>query len=168
MNVLTTERLRHACRIFLDLAYPHGPASMPEKVRLFSDIPANANIDRYLLPSPIGVCQAIVEDRGYRFRLGCAGFRHLKLVVQRVPLHGESEWLYSVDTHDSWHQPDMPDADLWVAMQHANRELKSRIEKAWAAEELLTQNGLLRLELADSASLHLGRTPIMSSSLSRI
>ena len=164
MNPLPFELLRRAVRIFLELGYPKGVDSMPERVRPYWTM--DGQLADYVLPAPQanGVCQAISDDRGYRFRLGCAEFRHLKLVVQRIDLHGEPRWLVSVDTHDSWHHPDHPDAKLWVHIQNANRALKARIEKAWDAAGLLTQNRLLRLEL--EAGPHLGRTPAIKSNLS--
>jgi hypothetical protein len=147
MKPLSIDLLRRATRIFLELGYPQGIGSMPDRVRPYWAL--DGALADYLLPAPAanGVCQIIPEERGYRFRLGCADFRHLKLVIQRVDLRGESRWLVSVDTHDSWHHPDHPDAALWVRIQQTNRTLKSRIEKAWDAAGLLTQNRLLRLEL---------------------
>ena len=164
MNPLPIELLRRAARIFLELGYPQGVGSIPDRVRPYWTL--DGELADYLFPSPLanGVCQTIPEERGYRFRLGCADFRHLKLVVQRVDLRGDSRWLFSVDTHDSWHHPDHPDAALWVRIQDTNRTLKSRIEKAWDAAGLLTQNRLLRLEL--EAGPHLGQAPAIKSNLS--
>jgi hypothetical protein len=164
MNPLSIDLLRRATRIFLELGYPQGLGSMPERVRFYWTL--DGELGDYLPPASqaAGICQAISDDRGYRFRLGCADFRHLKLVVQRVDLRGESRWLVSVDTHDSWHHPDHPDAALWVRIQDTNRTLKSRIEKAWDAAGLLTQNRLLRLELV--VGPHLGRAPTISNNLS--
>jgi hypothetical protein len=164
MNPLPTELLRRAARIFLELGYPQGFGSIPERVRPYWTL--DGDLADYLPPmsQAAGICQAMSEDRGYRFRLGCADFRHLKLVVQRVDLRGESRWLVSVDTHDSWHHPDHPDAALWVRIQDTNRTLKSRIEKAWDAAGLLTQNRLLRLELETAPQP--GREAAISSNLS--
>jgi hypothetical protein len=152
MNPLPLDLLRRATRIFLELGYPAGVESMPERVRPYWTM--DGVLADYVLPSPQanGVCQNISEDRGYRFRLGCVDFRHLKLVVQRVELRGEPKWLVSVDTHDSWHHPDHPDAPLWIRIQQTNRVLKAQIEKAWEAADLLTQNRLLRLELEGTPS----------------
>lgn len=83
--------------------------------------------------------------RGYSFRLGCTHYPHLKLQVVNTD---DGSLVFSVDTHDAVQlQPDHPDWPRWRQLQTANRELKTRIERAWDAEGLLTFNGLLRREL---------------------
>ena len=83
--------------------------------------------------------------RGYSFRLGCAHYPHLKL--QAVTAE-DGSLVFTVDTHDAVQLADEhPDLPRWRQLQTANRELKTRIERAWEADGLLTFNGLLRREL---------------------
>ena len=154
MTDLSTAQLRQACRIFMDLAYPEGPATIPIKKRAYYNMDSAQPLTDYLPPAPAagGIAQDLSTRRGgasgYEFRLGCAGFIHLKLQAQRMEHQGGSVWVFSVDTHDAVQlQPDHPDWPRWRQLQAANRELKMRIERAWDADGLLTFNGLLRREL---------------------
>lgn len=148
---LPAEVLGLACRLYLEEAYPQGPATIPSVLRAYWDIPADADVDDLLEPSPQtrGHCQKVLGPRpGYQLRLGCVGFQHLKLTLQGMPSDGQMTWLFSVDTHDSWHHPANPDRAAWLELQAANRAIKARIERAWENAGLLTLNRLLREELA--------------------
>ncbi len=154
MNGLTTALLGQACRIFLTLAYPDGEKTIPEKRRVYMHIPPDGDLAAYLPPGPLahGLGQVLKgEDgtfRGYAFRLGSAGFPHLKL---QVTTYEDDTCVFAVDTHDSF--PRIGDGmlalgdkerDLWTALQKNNRQLKERIERAWEQEGLWTFNRLLR------------------------
>jgi hypothetical protein len=144
---LTPPILGQACRTFLTLAYPDGPATIPAARSVFWDLPADANFDALLKP-PVCALLKTAEGRlrGYSFRLGSATYPHVKL---QVVCHEEkSPCIFSVDTHDALHlDPDHPDAPGWAKLQLANRQLKVEVEHAWEAQGLLTFNGLLRKEL---------------------
>ena len=44
MQSLTTPLLCKACRIFLSLAYPDGPESIPKAKRFYYDLPADQEV----------------------------------------------------------------------------------------------------------------------------
>jgi hypothetical protein len=147
MTELTTALLGQACRTFLTLAYPTGPASIPAPKDGFLNLNRDGPVEEALLPS---VCQTLRTEcggfRGYALRLGSAVYPHLKLQV--VHHEASDTWLFAVDTHDNLQlDADDPDADRLARIQVANRELKETIERAWEREGLVTFNGLLRREL---------------------
>jgi hypothetical protein len=146
MKGLTGALLDRACRTFLGLAYPDGPQSVPAAKQPYLHINPGAPLESLLAP-PVG--QALPAPgggvRGYSFRLGCTHYPHLKLQIVNTE---DGSLVFSVDTHDAVQlQPDHPDLPRWRQLQTANRELKTRIERAWEADGLLTFNGLLRREL---------------------
>ncbi len=138
MNGLTTELLSQACRIFLNLAYPAGEQSIPEKKRAYLNISPDVALTSFLPPAPAahGLCQTIKADdgsaRGYAFRLGSAHFPNLTL--QETPRT-------CAPTEGS------PDHVAWTTLQKTNRQLKEQIERAWENEGLWTFNRLLRIGL---------------------
>ncbi|MFL5244693.1 MAG: hypothetical protein ACJ8FY_21535 [Gemmataceae bacterium] len=144
---LTTAVLGRACRLFLTLAYPDGPGTIPPQKKVYFDPPAEQPLQDLLKPP---VCAVLHYRggtlRGYALRLGSATYPHIKLQVVHHEALGPC--VFSVDTHDELDlDPDHPDAEGWARLQTANRQLKERIERAWEAEGLLTFNGLLRREL---------------------
>jgi hypothetical protein len=159
MQQLTTQLLGQACRIFMALAYPEGLTSMPAKKQPYFDLPADQPVSAFLPPAACaqGMCQELRDASGvscgYDFRLGSAGFPHLKLRLQRVEQGSDSVWVYMVDTHDAFSKecrfppPDHPDAKQWLQLQDANRALKEQIEAAFEQNGLATLNSLLRQEL---------------------
>lgn len=148
-----------ACREFMRLAYPDGPASIPENKRIYLDLPVDGQVEDFLPPAAAaeGVGQIIPGPnggiRGYAMRLGSARFPHLKLKLQLIDYNNSTAWVFMVDTHDAFSRdsvqppPDHPDAPGWNALQAANRDLKARIEKAFEQEGLMTFHGLLRGEV---------------------
>jgi hypothetical protein len=155
MDGLSSEVLGRACRIFLELAYPGGEATIPPKKRPFWDISPAAPLERYL-PPQVGpeLCQKIGAGSsvkpGLAYRLGCAHFPHLKLQVVR----SSQGWVFGVDTHDNIFPGGLPDSDpeaqAWRQLMSANRQLKERIEQAWESAGLTTFHSLLRADLNPS------------------
>lgn len=162
VEALTTPDLAQACRIFMGLAYPDGPESIPERRRPYHDPDSDAPIETYLPPAPLST--GIVQDLsmlkggipGYEFRLGSTHYPHLKLRIQRVEFHHRDVWVYSVDTHDHFHQAakdvNPEDAEAWRRLVEQNRALKHRIEEALALAGFLTPKSLLRLDLTSPAN----------------
>lgn len=160
---VTMPLLARACRAFMRQAYPGGPATVPAKKRVYCDLPENEPAENFLPPAPLAqeVGQILPGSdggvRGYALRLGSAHFPHLKLKLQLIDFNNSTTWVFMVDTHDAFSRdnfcppPDHPDAASWNALQAANRELKSRIEKALEQEGLVTFHGLLRGELPKPA-----------------
>jgi hypothetical protein len=161
MQQLTTQLLGQACRIFMALAYPEGPSSIPAKKRIYFDLPADQPITAFVPPAAcaLGVCQELRGDTGtpcgYDLRLGSAAFAHLKLRLQQVMQNSHCTWVFMVDTHDAFSREcrvppaDHPDAKQWLLMQNANRVLKEMIEAAFERSGLATLNSLLREELQE-------------------
>jgi hypothetical protein len=160
MHKLTADNLGHACRLFMDRAYPAGPGAIPAKKRPYYDIPASAALADYLPPAPVaaGVCEVQAarngNEPGYAFRLGSSHFPHIKLRVQQVEHHGSPVWVWSVDTHDALPRAALamsPDETaLWRELQAKNASLKQQIEEALEQARFLTGNSLLRLDLPTS------------------
>ena len=159
MPPLPTSLVGRACRIFMDLAYPAGPSSIPVKRLVYYDFPADRPLIDFFPPASLsaGIVQSIGGDdgevHGYALRLGSAGFPHLKLRVQEVHHCGSKMWVFMVDTHDAFSKEnrvppaDHPDAAHWLALQDSNRRLKEGIEAAWVEQGLATCNSLLRQDL---------------------
>ncbi len=162
VNGLSTRDLAGACRIFMDLAYPDGARTIPEFKLPYYEMTAERSLIEFLPPAPlsVGVSKTLSRNAGgmfgYEFRLGCAGYQHLKLRVQSMDLHDCEVWVYSVDTHDGFStikqhlSPD--DAQKWKALVEQNRNLKHAIEQALATSGYLTPTALLRFDLTPASS----------------
>ena len=160
MHRLTTLLVGRACRLFLDLAYPDGPDSIPANKRIYYDLPADQGLDQFIPPAPaaLGVCQGVAAAQscqgGFAFRLGSAHFPHLKLKVLLMEEENKgTTWVYVVDTHDAFARdrrqppPDHPDAQAWLQLQEVNRRLKEQIETVLETAGFVTFNRLLKQEL---------------------
>lgn len=80
----------------------------------------------------------------YTLRLGNERYPFMKFVIQEYLL--DEQYFFSVDTHDDLDVPaDDPDYPGWREIKRHNRDLKRRIEAAWAREGLPTNDELLRL-----------------------
>ena len=83
MTGLTTDSLGEACRIFLGLAYPGGPDTVPDKRRLYAELPPGHDLAEYHARHPFPPASfEVVKDpdgsiRGYAVRLGSAHFPDL-------------------------------------------------------------------------------------------
>ena len=159
MVALTTPELARACRCFMEAGYPDGVATIPASKRAYFDMAPERAIGDYLTPAPlaVGVCQELTADKslvvGYEFRLGSATYPHLKLRVQRMEVHHGEVWVYSVNTHDGFHQAtkylSAEETDAWRAMVEHNRSLKHRIEENLALAGYLTPKNLLQIDLPE-------------------
>ena len=147
MKGLNAAFFGRACRTFLQIAYPGGPDTIPPGKSAFLELRADEPLETLLVPP---ICEVLNRAdgrcRGYAFRLGSAGYPHLKLQV--ISHDAGIHYLFAVDTHDALKlDPEHPDAAGWQKLQIANKELKEQIERAWEKEGLPTFNGLLRHEL---------------------
>ena len=156
MQSLAVPLLSQACRTYLELAYPGGSESIPERIRHYLQLDPTWALDQVVPPAPIAVtvCQLIKEPPGYLFRLGCAHFPHMKLKTHRMFLRNETTWIFAVDTHDAYFLPpkDFGETEEWQNILLANKNLKERIEQAWEEQGILTLKSVLRLELESSPS----------------
>jgi hypothetical protein len=154
---LSTHDLAGACRIFMDLAYPDGPHTIPAFKLPYFEMTAERSLVEFLPPAPLSVNVTKTLSRnaggsfGYEFRLGSAGYPHLKLRVQSMDLHDREVWVFSVDTHDGFCQVTQnlspEEAQKWKALVEQNRALKHAIEKALANAGYMTPIALLRIDL---------------------
>ncbi len=159
MVLFTARELSQACQLFLRLAYPAGPATIPVDVRPYAEIAEHADVADYLPPEPfaVRVCQMLDSEKsggtGFTFRLGRQGYRHLKMRVQQMEHRDEMLWVFSVDTHDKCllAMPNQSAAELELmnVLKKTNAEMKSTIEKAFDQAHLLTPTELLRIDLTD-------------------
>jgi hypothetical protein len=159
MEQLTTPLLAKACRIFLALAYPVGPESIPAKKRYYQELPEDKPVGDFLPPAACasGICQTLTGDHGalvgYALRLGSSGFPHLKLQMRHLMQNNQAAIVFMVDTHDAFSKEnrvppaDHPDAPQWLELQKANRALKEKIEAAFEQHGLATLNSILRDDL---------------------
>ena len=156
MNTISTQELAGACRIFMTLAYPEGPSTIPLSKRAYAEIAVDGCLADYLPPTPkaLAVCQDLSRAggmHGYEFRLGSAAYPHLKLRVQLMDLHESPVWVYSVNTHDGFFHASSclsaEEADAWKALVERNRSLKHQIETALAEAGYMTPVRLLRVDL---------------------
>jgi hypothetical protein len=159
MHPLSTDLVSQACRIFFSLAYPGGEDAVPEKKRHLLHLPPGLLMLDFVEAVCFApdCCQVIRAksggDRALLLRLGCCHYPNLKLKTQIIEDGRESEWLFSVDTHDAFSSTsflppaDHRDAARWRMMQADNCALKQKIEAAWEEAGLLTFNALLRRDL---------------------
>jgi hypothetical protein len=166
MQRLTTDLVAQACRIFFSLAYPGGDATIPAAKQRLLQLPAGLEMVQVVETeaSMSGCCQVIPSGTGgvraVLVRLGCCHYPNLKLKAQLIQDGQESDWLFSVDTHDAFSStsflppPEHPEAPAWRSLQAANVALKEKIEAAWDKAGLLTFNGLLRRDLPTTKPSH--------------
>lgn len=155
MNPLPPELLGRACRTFMDLAYPGGKETIPERKRPYYDLGASFSLADFIPPAEkaSGVARAVKNPKGevhaLEFRLGSSHFPHLKLRAQEVDNPPGPTWVFMVDTHDHFPRVDLgADEAAWRQVQQANRLLKEQIETALEQVGLMTPNKLLRVDLA--------------------
>ncbi len=161
VNELSTQDLAAACRIFMDLAYPEGPRTIPDFKMPYYEMTAERALVEFLPPAPlsVGVTKTIARNVGgmfgYEFRLGSATYPHLKLRVQAMDLHDREVWVYSVDTHDGFSHVTQnlapEDAQQWKTLVEQNRSLKHRIEESLGQSGYMTPITLLRIDLTPAA-----------------
>ncbi len=163
VNELTTSDLASACRIFMDLAYPDGPGTIPEFKLPYYEMTAERSLVEFLPPAPqsVGVTRTLSRNAGgmfgYEFRLGSTHYPHLKLRVQAMDLRDGEAWVFSVDTHDGFcavtANLSPEDAQAWRTLVEQNRALKHAIERALAEAGYLTPIAILRIDLTPATAI---------------
>ncbi len=161
MELFTTRDLAQVCRIFLELAYPSGSASIPVAVRPYLEIAPDAAVTDYLPPSPLAlpVCHELLPEKdgagGFAFRLGRDGFRYLKLCLRQMEHHGKETWVFFVDTHDkrllTLPSQSPENLERLRTLKQKNEVMKVQIEKAFDLARILTPTELLRIDLTDES-----------------
>ena len=140
---LSAKLLERAFGSYLRHAYSAG--KVPEDRRQYEPADDDRSLESLLALSGVERIPGATPDgaEGYAFRIGCAWYRHLKMMLQ--PYDSPPGFVLGVDTHDAFDLPaDSPDAAGLKEMQANNRDLARRIEQAWEADGLPTQAGLLR------------------------
>ena len=139
---LTPAHVRRAVAIYLEVAWPGAEFPRPRiSVRdlegadtleeLFTRFERARQLEGPLSPR-------------YTLRLGNKRYPFMKFVVQEYLV--DREYFFSVDTHDDLDvRPDNPDYVAWQELRAHNRALKQKIEQAWAAAGLPTNEDLRRI-----------------------
>ncbi|MEX1024166.1 MAG: response regulator [Planctomycetota bacterium] len=133
--------VRRAIALYLDHAWPEqgarGPTLDLDKVLAAPGL-------KELLECFEASCDMTGHLERYTLRLGNLSYPFMKFVVQEHLIHGE--YFFSVDTHDNLDiRPSHPDYSQWESLKGRNRALKAKIEAAWHAEGLPTNEDLYHL-----------------------
>jgi CheY-like chemotaxis protein len=139
IDKLTPAHVRRAVDLYLEHAWPEGrPPLDLEPLRAATTLEEVAR--QFERPRE----DEEVTCARFTLRLGNWRYPFMKLVVQEYLVR--DEYFFSVDTHDDLRvDPSMPDYQAWCEVREGNRQLKERIEEAWAAEDLPTHDDLALL-----------------------
>ncbi|QDU85156.1 Chemotaxis protein CheY [Planctomycetes bacterium Pla163] len=136
---LTADHVKQALSIYCDLCWPPGCDGGP-RVNL-KPLQEAADRDAALAGFERGDPGDDPDSRRFSLRLGNHRYPFMKFVLQEHLVAGE--FYFEVDTHDRLDVPsETPDYEQWLALKRFNRDLKLRIEKAWAAAGLPTSADL--------------------------
>jgi CheY-like chemotaxis protein len=139
---LGLEHVQRALAIYRDLAFPPGNEGAP-RVDL-RPLMAATSRDAALALFERGDPGDAPHSRRFALRIGNHRYPFMKFVLQEHLVAGE--FYFDVDTHDRLDVPtETPDYEQWLALKRFNRELKLRIERAWAAAGLPTSADLAAL-----------------------
>jgi hypothetical protein len=136
--------LRRAVRLFIENAYGERPPASALRYippdgefdivgwlmsDLFERVPSSASFE---------------SVQAFSLRIGCRGYRHMKLKVSRPG--SLPSFVFLADSHDSFlvAEPGSPDWEGLQALRRGNAEVASRITEAWDREGILTERGFLR------------------------
>jgi len=138
-----------AVRIYLDEAY--GPGEPPDRVKPRLQWPAGETLAEIAVGDAFERRPPDVppeECRLIRLRLGNPRYPHMKLGLDHIPDTGD--WVLRVDCHDRMLMEAANEAerDLVRQVVSCNAEVKSRIERRWAAAGLPTFEQYVRDQLA--------------------
>lgn len=142
LEAIGAPTVRLAVELYLNLAYPgsgDGRAPGPDL--------AGGKTARDLVSRFEDECEQ-GEDRRrvcrYVLRLGNAGYKHMKLVLEENIL--KNEYAFGVDTHDNLKiSPENPDFEEFNRLRARNAELAARIEQAWQAAGIPTLRDITEL-----------------------
>jgi CheY-like chemotaxis protein len=137
---LTSDVLQRAIAIYQDLAYGQG------RTKHAIEAPPNCGSEMLLALFHKEQTETIpgYPCHRYTLRLGNRNYPFMKLLLQEHLVPGE--FYFGVDTHDQMEiKHDYPDYEQWAAVRRFNRELKRRIEQAFAAAGLDTASRLRQL-----------------------
>lgn len=143
LHELPVALVNRAIRIYLENAWPKtGMSQTRGNLKAIESAPDTATMlqafDRPQRDADGPSCAR------YTLRLGNERYPFMKFVVQEY-LVGQDAF-FSVDTHDDLDvREDNPDYDAWLELKRHNRELKQRIEDAWAQAGLPTHRDLRRI-----------------------
>jgi CheY-like chemotaxis protein len=138
---LTPELLGKALEVYLQRAYPPGPAPaplLPDLTGLTTPDDVLSKFSRESRPGPGGESIDL-----YALRLGNERYPHMKVAL--VQFLEPGEWVWSVDTHDR--MPVAPGSDEWdrfQALRIHNLRIKAEVEAGWRERGLDTCRVLAR------------------------
>jgi CheY-like chemotaxis protein len=134
LELMPASLLQHALQLYAAQAWPLG--APPRAKALLGALAEPATLEQLLARFEREETHAQCEGRElelarYTLRLGNARYLFMKFVLQEHLVEGE--FFCSVDTHDKLDvRPNAPDYAAWEELKHHNRQLKARIEAAWA------------------------------------
>lgn len=130
---LTSRLLRQAIDIYAEHAYGAPGENRPEPVRKAAAM--RGRTFRQILRKMID--ESYEDHRRYVLRLGNRNYPCMKLAFEEMLYDGE--FFFVVDTHDDLDlDRSFPGYDDWQELRQYNKDLKHRIERAWAEHGLPT------------------------------
>jgi CheY-like chemotaxis protein len=142
LHELSPALVKRALAIYLAQAWPETGVS---KTRAnLKDIEAASSIQELLACFDTPRSGEAPSCARFSLRLGNSRYPFMKFVVQEY-LVGQ-EYFFTVDTHDDLDvREDNPEYQAWLELKEFNRQLKGRIEAAWAREGVPTHQDLRRI-----------------------
>ncbi len=129
---LTADVLRRAVKIYAREVYG---SAWPEQVERALKIPGRNFVELLfgMIDESGESGETEAHHRRFVLRLGNPNYPCMKLVLEEVLFDGE--FFFSVDTHDEIDlDPSFPGYDDWQELCRYNREVKRRVEEAFARE----------------------------------
>lgn len=133
LSALTADLVAQAISIYQDHAYGTGRPRRPV------ECPTLGGTDALLAMFQKEQSETIpgYPCHRYSLRLGNRNYPFMKLLLQEHLIPGE--FYFAVDSHDQMEiKPEYPDYDQFMAVRRFNRELKRKIEQAFAGAGLAT------------------------------
>ncbi len=133
LSALTAELVSKAIAIYQDHAYGTGRPRRPV------ECPTHGGADALLAMFQKEQSETIpgYPCHRYSLRLGNRNYPFMKLLLQEHLIPGE--FYFAVDSHDQMEiKPEYPDYEQFMAVRRFNRELKRKIEGAFAGAGIAT------------------------------
>lgn len=139
---LTPDDILRAVAVYVERAWPDRSALRFDLGKLQGKATVEELFAEFSTPTSDRKERA---QRRYTLQLGNSTYPFMKFVIQEYLL--ESEFFFSVDTHDEHVEvgEDDPDHEGWELLKRKNTQLKDEIETAWHEAGLPTHEDLLRL-----------------------
>ena len=141
LEAIGASTVRLAAKLYLRLAYPGSAIEEAPSYDLAGGRTARDLVGRFE-----DECERRNDQQVYRYglRLGNAGYKHTKLVLEENIL--KNEYAFGVDAHDNLKiSPESPDFEEFNRLRARNAKLAARIEQAWQAAGIPTLRDITEL-----------------------